>query len=82
MERTRPQAFRTILSPMRGTLPHDLSKTYVFCTGHGPSRFTQYAAAAEAAPDWDYRELDTDHWPMFSRTESVAEIILDQPDRP
>lgn len=79
MERTRPQAFRTILSPMRGTLPTDLAKTYVFCTGYGPSRFAQYAAAAASAPDWDYRELDTDHWPMFSRTETVAEIILGEP---
>jgi pimeloyl-ACP methyl ester carboxylesterase len=75
-ERTRPQAFRTILSPMTGTLPDSLPKTYVFCTGYEPTRFAAYAAAAEASPDWEYRELDSDHWPMFSHPAEVAEIIL------
>ena len=76
LARTRPQAFRTILSPMTGTLPESLPKTYVACTRYGPSRFAAYAAAARAAPDWEYRELDSDHWPMFSHTTDVAEIIL------
>ncbi len=76
VERTRPQAFRTILSPMTGTLPDSLPKTYVFCTGYAPTRFAAYAAAAEAAPDWEYRELDSDHWPMFSHPNEIAEIIL------
>jgi pimeloyl-ACP methyl ester carboxylesterase len=76
LERTRPQAFRTILSPMTGTLPESLPKAYLFCSGYRPSRFTAYAAAAEAAPDWEYHELDADHWVMFSHPRQVADIIL------
>jgi pimeloyl-ACP methyl ester carboxylesterase len=76
LERTRPQAFRTILSPMTGTLPRSLSKTYVLCTGYEGSRFRAYGAAAAEADDWEYLELDSDHWPMFSHTAEVAEIIL------
>jgi len=76
LARTRPQAFRTILSPMRGTLPESLDKVYVSCSGYEPSRFRAYASAAEAAGDWEYHEIDSDHWPMFSHPAEVAEIIL------
>lgn len=76
IERTRPQAFRTIFSPMTGVLPESLPKTYVLCTAYEGSRFEAYGAAAAEATDWEYRELESDHWPMFSHTAAVAEIIL------
>jgi pimeloyl-ACP methyl ester carboxylesterase len=76
LARVRPQSFATFCVPMIGTLPTELAKAYVFCTGYGPSRFADYAAGAAASPDWDYHELDTDHWPMFNRTTELAAIIL------
>ncbi len=76
LERVRPQSFRTFSVPMTGRLPESLSKAYVFCTDYGPSRFADYAAAARTADDWEYHELDTDHWPMISRPADIAEIIV------
>ena len=76
LDRVRPQSFKTFCVPMTDTLPKSLPKAYVFCSGYGPSRFAHYAAGAEAAPDWEYHDLDTDHWPMFNRAADVAEIIL------
>jgi pimeloyl-ACP methyl ester carboxylesterase len=76
LDRVRPQSFKTFMVPMTGTLPASLPKAYVFCSGYGPSRFEEYAKAAAVAPDWEYHDLDTDHWPMFNRTADVAAIVL------
>lgn len=76
LARTMPQSFRTFLVPLEGELPVDLPKAYVFCTGYGPSRFADYAAGARSADDWEYHELDADHWLMFSHANEVADIIL------
>lgn len=81
LERVRPQSFKTFLVPMTGSLPTHLAKAYVYCSGYGPSRFAAYAANARTADDWEYHELDTDHWPMFNRVDEVARIILG-PDDP
>lgn len=78
LARTVPQSFRTFNVPLSGELPESLSKTYVFCSGYAPSRFEKYADAARAADGWDYHELDTDHWPMFNRTDELARIILSE----
>lgn len=75
LERTMPQSFKTFLVPMRATLPPELSKAFILCTGYEPSRFSHYAEAARASPDWEYHELDTDHWPMFNRAAELARII-------
>ncbi len=32
-----------------------------------------------AAPNWRFVELPTGHWPMFSRPEDLAELLLDLP---
>jgi pimeloyl-ACP methyl ester carboxylesterase len=76
LERTVPQSFATFTSPLVGRFPTDLPKTYVFAAGYSPSRFAGYAAGARADPAWDYVELDSDHWMMFSHPDLVADIIL------
>lgn len=76
LARVRPQSFKTFGVPIAGRLPESLAKAYVFCTGYGPSRFADYAAAARTADDWEYHELDTDHWPMFGRPRELADIIV------
>ena len=76
LDRIRPQSFKTFLVPMIDTLPASVAKAYVYCSGYGPSRFADYAVGARTDPDWEYHELDTDHWPMFNRTAQVVEIIL------
>jgi pimeloyl-ACP methyl ester carboxylesterase len=80
LERVRPQSFKTFCVPMTGEMPEQLSKAYVYCSGYGPSRFEAYAEAARRAHDWEFFELDTDHWPMFSMPQDVADIILGTAD--
>ena len=32
-----------------------------------------------ASPNWRFVELPTGHWPMFSRPDDLAELLLDLP---
>lgn len=32
-----------------------------------------------ASPNWQFVELPTGHWPMFSRLEDLAKVLLDLP---
>jgi hypothetical protein len=32
-----------------------------------------------AGPEWRFVELPTGHWPMFSRPEDLARLLLDLP---
>lgn len=76
MARVMPQSFATFTMPDVGPLPDELPKVYVYATGNQPSRFAQYAAAAERHPAWEYHELPGSHWLMFSHPRQVADIIL------
>lgn len=58
-------------------LPEHVRRCYVYATGETDSPFAVYAAAARRAPDWEYHELDGDHWLMASHPEALARIILD-----
>ena len=75
-ERLVPQSFATVTAPLDGRLPTELPKTYVYATAYSPSRFAGYAAAARDDPAWEYVELNSDHWLMFSHPDEVAAIIL------
>jgi len=77
MDRVMPQSFATFATPISGRLPDELPKTFVFASGYAPTRFAQYAAAAEAHPAWDYVELASSHWLMFSHPDEVSSIILE-----
>jgi pimeloyl-ACP methyl ester carboxylesterase len=76
LERTVPQSFATFTTPMRRPLPDAVPKTYVFATGYTPTRFAQYAVAAASNPAWEYVELPSSHWLMFSHPGEVVSIIL------
>jgi hypothetical protein len=43
--------------------------------GHGA--YDDTVAALLAGGNWRLVELDTGHWPMFSRPRELAEILLD-----
>jgi hypothetical protein len=32
-----------------------------------------------AGPEWRFLELPTGHWPMFSRPDDLAELLIDIP---
>jgi len=76
MERLVPQPFATLASAFAADLPSELAKAFVYCTGYGSTRFSAYADAAREAPDWEYHEIASDHWPMFSHVADLAAMIL------
>jgi pimeloyl-ACP methyl ester carboxylesterase len=45
--------------------------------GHGQSDKPLFRGLA--GPEWRFVELPTGHWPMFSRPEDLAELLLDLP---
>jgi pimeloyl-ACP methyl ester carboxylesterase len=84
-QRGSPQPYATFTSPLRRTdsgLP-SYRRAVVICTaggmtadmlreaiGQGDPR-----AAALAGPDWEFYELATGHWPMFSAPVDLARLL-------
>lgn len=80
--RAVPQPAGTITQPLQLTtgLPVDLPKTLVACSfpvaqvqelaGSGHPAF-----APMADPGWEFVELPTGHWPMFSRPDDLADAL-------
>lgn len=62
-------------------LPGHATRTYVYAAAPEPTKFAGYAAAAEADPTWNHRELSGPHFLMFSHPDEVAGIILDADER-
>ena len=55
---------------LEGDTLERLPKTYIYCTGD------LFDAPAEVrGPGWRYRELDTGHWPMFTRPDELAQLL-------
>jgi pimeloyl-ACP methyl ester carboxylesterase len=84
--RAVPQPFGTYTSPLRLENParEELARIAILCsftldqvkeaiTGDDPL-FRQLAG-----PNWRFVELPTGHWPMFSRPEDLANLLLDLP---
>jgi pimeloyl-ACP methyl ester carboxylesterase len=61
-----------VLSGPLGALP----AMYVKCLLDGPEP-TDVVAGLLTGENWRLVELDTGHWPMFSRPEALAAILLD-----
>lgn len=77
VSRVRPQSAATLASAFAVDLPPSLDATYVAAVGEVDSPFAGYAAAAQAAQNWRFVELDASHWLMVARPAEVASIILD-----
>jgi hypothetical protein len=87
-DRAEPQPLATLAQPARLTnaaATEWIPRTLILCTA---GRFTarQLAEAIAqgrpmAAPfkegAWEFREIPTGHWPMFSAPQAVAETLLD-----
>lgn len=70
------QSLASFTEPWQIDLPDSARKTFVHATLNTPSRFTPYAKAAKARPDWNYHEIDGHHYLMFSHPKDLAEILL------
>lgn len=75
--RLRPQSAATLDCDVAVDLPATVDTTYVAATADVDSPFAGYAAAARAAPNWRYVEVDASHWLMIARPADVASIIRD-----
>src|SRR3712207_6570237 len=84
--RATPQPFGTYTQPLRLKNParETLPKLGILCSfsiaqvremvSSGNPLFREFAG-----PEWRFVELPTGHWPMFSRPEDLAELLLKLP---
>src|SRR5918993_2049320 len=84
--RATPQPFRTYTQPLRLENParEELPKLAILCS-FSLDQVQEMIAIDNpmfrglAGPEWRFVELPTGHWPMFSRPEDLAELLLDLP---
>jgi pimeloyl-ACP methyl ester carboxylesterase len=80
------QPFGTYTQPLRLTNParEGLPKLGILCS-FSLDQVRQMIASDNplfrelAGPEWRFAELPTGHWPMFSRPDDLAELLLDLP---
>ena len=80
------QPFGTYTQPLRLENParEDLPKLGILCS-FSLDQVQEMIASGNpmfrglASPNWRFVELPTGHWPMFSRPEDLAELLLDLP---
>ncbi|MFF7369920.1 alpha/beta fold hydrolase [Streptomyces tricolor] len=76
MDRSTPHPGDTLTEP--AVLPRPLSEiptTYIRCLRNGAGPDAR-AAELSAGGRWRLVELDTGHWPMFSRPHELAQILI------
>lgn len=56
-----------------------VGRAYISCTAERTTEPAQ-ATRARTSPDWQFRELDTGHWPMFSRPAETARLLMELAD--
>jgi hypothetical protein len=86
-ERGSPQPYATFTSPLYLTRsePPTYRRAMIICTAGGMTAATMRQlieqgdprAAALAASDWEFYELATGHWSMFSSPAELAELLHD-----
>ena len=80
------QPFCTYTQPLRLENParEELPKLGILCS-YSLAQVQEMIASDNplfrglAGPEWRFVELPTGHWPMFSRPEDLAELLLDLP---
>ena len=80
------QPFCTYTQPLRLENParEELPKLGILCS-YSLAQVQEMIASDNplfrglAGPEWRFVELPTGHWPMFSRSEDLAELLLDLP---
>jgi pimeloyl-ACP methyl ester carboxylesterase len=85
--RAVPQPFGTYMQPLRLENParEELPRIAILCS-FSLDQVKEMIASDEpvfrelADPTWRFKELPTGHWPMFSRPEDLAELLLTLPE--
>jgi pimeloyl-ACP methyl ester carboxylesterase len=84
--RATPQPFGTYTQPLRLENParEELPKVGIVCS-FSLAQVQEMISSDNplfrelAGPEWRFVELPTGHWPMFSRPEDLAELLLELP---
>lgn len=71
-----PGATLTEPAELRGSLG-ELPATYVKCLLDGPEPPPDVAELLATSERWRLVELDTGHWPMYSRPKDLARVLLE-----
>lgn len=76
--RMTPQLVKTLTQPIRLTNPAAavIPRTYMLCRNNWDDPLPPDIQRARTGPGWDYRELQTDHVPMFARPRELADLLL------
>lgn len=84
--RATPQPFGTYTQPLELENParEELPKVGILCSFSLAQVQEMIASGnplseAFTGPNWQFVELPTGHWPMFSRTDDLAAVLLDRP---
>ena len=84
--RATPQPFGTYIRPLRLKNParEELPKLGIACS-FSPAQVREMIAGGHplsrelSGPNWRFVELSTGHWPMFSRPDDLADLLLELP---
>jgi hypothetical protein len=73
-----PHPIGTMRQPVRisDATWNTVGRAYIACTAERTSEPAR-ATRARTSPDWQYRALDTGHWPMFSLPSETANVLIE-----
>ena len=78
------QPLKTLDQPLRVTNPRAaaIPRTYIYCTAEREDRpLPDYVRRVRDRGNWRFRELAAGHWPMFSKPQQLADLILEAASR-
>ncbi|MEM8859175.1 MAG: alpha/beta hydrolase [Chloroflexota bacterium] len=52
-----------------------IPKTYILCE-NGQSSLPNYVEHAKISPDWGFETIASHHWPMFSKPNELANVLI------
>ena len=77
-ERMTPRLVKPLAQPIALGNPAAaaIPRTYLLCRRNWDDPLPVDILRARTEPGWDFRELDSDHVPMFSRPQALAEVLF------
>ncbi|MEM7348997.1 MAG: alpha/beta fold hydrolase, partial [Chloroflexota bacterium] len=76
--KSAPQPLKTFSQPLPPPKKdsQQLPRSYILCTSDR-AQFPEYVETARTSSAWGFYELATGHWPMISKPNDVATILLE-----
>jgi pimeloyl-ACP methyl ester carboxylesterase len=74
--RLTPQPWRTFYEPVPGQPSQDKAVSYVYCSGWGPTPFTQFYEKLRTDPRARTAVIETGHMCMFSEPQKTIDLLV------